>query len=250
MWLFKDWNWGGGRGLCCALTHLVLGEHTLVFKLFPLHSADVYFISALGKAKACGQHLASIFKMSCTRVDTFTPFNAFSKFHIHSANIYRSSRPYTWAQCSLISDWTFRMSLLTCASHHYKESILSFFHIRTRERQRAFLQQHLVQLLYTVPPSPQVPPPLKSSPLGSCQFVSSSTSLLPAKLREQCHTHPLRVLRRLGPWRWEGMLTTFPESRRDLETVTPSSADDFDSFKNLFTSHEIGEMLKDQKFFS
>lgn len=35
------------------------------------------------------------------------------------------------------------------------------------------------------------------------------------------------------------MLTTFPESRSDLETVTPSSADDFDSFKNLFTSHEI-----------
>lgn len=162
--------------LCWASTHLSLNSSPSIQQMF---------ISSLLWArlsKACGQHLAYIFKMICTRVGTFTPFNAFPKFHIHSANIYRGSRPYTWAQCSLISDGTFRMSLLTCTLHHYKESILSFSHIRTRERQRAFQQQHRVRPLYTVSPSPQVPPPLKSSPLGSCQFVLSSTSLLPAKL--------------------------------------------------------------------
>lgn len=120
----------------------------------------------------------------------FHSINAFPKFHIHSANIYRGSRPYTWAQCSLISDWTFRMCLLTCTSHHYKASIFKIFSTYEQGESKGpsssstsaqCHHHHRLHLLWSQ--APQVP-------VSSCCLL---TSLLPAKLRTVLpHTPPPR----------------------------------------------------------
>lgn len=64
----------GVLALLCGVHTVCWSEHAFVFlKLF---------ISAVGKAEVCGQHLACILNISYTPLDT--PFSASSHFHIHS----------------------------------------------------------------------------------------------------------------------------------------------------------------------
>lgn len=59
-----------------VLGALLCGLHAVCwFKLF---------VSAVGKAEVCAQHLAYILNISYTPLDTLTPFSASSHFHIHS----------------------------------------------------------------------------------------------------------------------------------------------------------------------
>lgn len=131
--------------------------------------------------------------------------------------------------------------------HIITKKALRFSYSHTRERQSTVLPQHLDPLDSVA--STTGPLPLRSSSLRVLAFVvfstqSSSPSKSVRKTLSPGGEAPSREAGTLEGGRNAGF---FPSIKKRLRS-SDSSAYDFNSFKNLFTPNEIGEVLK--KFFS